>query len=125
MAMDLQTQRRLEDFLHLLEIHSYTLAAYMEFMDPPFRLCIEVCANHCTLTLTLPLDPLSKENALLTLLPSCQPEYFQGTPVRCFTLPAGVAMSFNISSETPTQSWYALYLSVKKILSTAKKIKRL
>lgn len=118
--MDLQTQRRLEDFLKLLDIPYSRLAERMEFIDPPFRFYLEVLNQRILITLTLPLEAPATENALPVLLAQCQPERFQAVPLRCFVTKVGLTASFSPHPESPSQSWFALYRTLKQVLITAK-----
>ena len=84
--MDLQTERRLEQFARLAELPVTRMEPRMEFMLPPFRLYVEVVDERVLLTLALSVEAVHRAQVLKNLLRACNPYLLQGVPLRAYSV---------------------------------------
>ncbi|MCC7005728.1 MAG: hypothetical protein IT497_03655 [Ottowia sp.] len=118
--MDLQTERRLEQFFYLARLPIIRMESRMEVVDPPFRLYVESQQDRVVFAVVLPIDKAQSFAALSALLERCIPERTQGIPMRCFLSQPGLTISCSPDPEFSPEAWFSLYSELKKMLSQAK-----
>ncbi|MGC7406721.1 hypothetical protein ACPWR0_22285 [Pandoraea pneumonica] len=80
--IDLQTQRKLEQFFELLALPARAIEPRMRIVLAPCYLMIEAGATGVTFVLTLIDRAVRAERWLPLLLQTCAPEWSRGIPVK-------------------------------------------
>lgn len=114
--MDLQTERRLEQFFRVLDLPVMRIEPRMEVVDPPFRLYVEDVSERLLISVTLPIPGLWSENVLQRLLELCQPERTQGIPLRGFIVSNQLVLSCSPAPEDSVEQWIKLYHMQRRLL---------
>lgn len=84
--MDLQTERRLEQFFHLSNLSCALITARIEFSIIPFLAYIEYIDEHVPFPMSVKIVSVHSTEILLTLLSQCHPARLQGVPIRAYIL---------------------------------------
>ncbi|MGC0154954.1 type III secretion chaperone SycN [Chromobacterium vaccinii] len=114
--MELQTARRLEQFLQLSELPTPRVEPRMEFSMPPFRLYIEYLDGRVLLSLGRRVEHVHQGEALKQLLVACQPARTQGTPLRAYILREQLVLSCAPASGSETNHWLACVQTMRRLL---------
>ena len=117
--MDLQTERRLEQFFHLLDLPVVRVEPRMEFIDPPFRLYVEWLSERLCLSVALPVVGPTSDDPLSRLLGACQPERSQGIPLRGYALGNGLVVSCCPPPHGEAQQWLNVYRLQQHLLQSS------
>ncbi|BBE08767.1 secretion system apparatus [Mycoavidus cysteinexigens] len=114
--MDLQTQRRLEQFLRLSDLPSVRITPRMEFVVPPYRLYIEYLDERILLSLARQIEAPHRVVVLKSLLNRCQPARLQGVPLRAYVLRNHQVLSCSPAPESEVNHWIACYHTMRRLL---------
>lgn len=114
--MDLQTQRRLEQFLRLSDLPNTRITPRMEFTLPPYRLYIEYLDNRILLSLARSIELPHRATALKTLLTRCQPARTQGVPLRAYVLRNYQVLSYSPAPDSEVSHWIACHHTMRRLL---------
>ncbi|MEG3130515.1 type III secretion chaperone SycN [Pantoea cypripedii] len=114
--MELQTERRLEQFLQLAELPTSQISSRMEFVMQPFRLYIECLDRHILLTLGQEVEPSYQTQILRKSLKACHPARTQGSPVRAWQLRGQQMLSCSPLKESGVNHWLACLNSLRRLL---------
>lgn len=114
--MELQTERRLEQFLQLADLPASQIASRMEFSMPPFRLYVECLDDHILFTLGREVEPSYQSRALRRLLSACHPARTQGTPIRVWQLRGQQMLSCSPSKESDVSHWLSCLQTLRRLL---------
>lgn len=114
--MDLQTERRLEQFFRFLDLPIVRIEPRMEVVDPPFRLYVEWVSERLLLSVALPLVGPISDDPLPRLLELCQPERSQGIPLRGYVLGNRLVVSCCPAPQSEAREWLSLYRLQQRLL---------
>lgn len=117
--MDLQTERRLEQFFRLLDLPIIRIDSRMEIVDPPFRLYIEYFSERILMSVALPIAGFWPDKPLQKLLELCQPERSQGLPLRAYMLSDRLVLSCSPIPENTAEQWTQLYRLLQRLLQVS------
>lgn len=115
--MDLQTQRRLEEFLRLADLAVCRVETRMEFSRPPHRLYIEHLQGRVLLSLSRPLDTCQHLHTLTTLLRRCHPAISRGVPLRAYVLNQQQVLSCAPSPDSDASQWLDCLNVMRRLLA--------
>lgn len=116
--MDLQTERRLEQFLRLSDLPLTRIAPRMEFSVPPLRLYIEYTEGRILLSVSRPIAPAHRIEVLKRLLAACHPARTAGVPLRAYTLREHQVLSCAPAPGSETGDWIACHQAMRRLLET-------
>jgi type III secretion system chaperone SycN len=116
--MDLQTERRLEQFTRLAELPVTRMEPRMEFMLPPFRLYVEVVDERVLLTLALRVEAVHRAQVLKNLLHACNPYLLQGVPLRAYSVRDIQLLSCSPAPRSDGGQWLNCYRTMRRLLET-------
>lgn len=114
--MELQTARRLEHLLQLLNMPAPQLETQMEFSMPPFRLYLECLEKRLVLSLGYPVDVVHQEETLNRLLAACHPARTQGTPLRAYSLRGQQMLSCSPAIDSDATHWFTCLQVMRRLL---------
>jgi type III secretion system chaperone SycN len=116
--MDLQTERRLEQFARLAELPVTRMEPRMEFVLPPFRLYVEVVDERVLLTLALRIETVHRAHILKNLLRACNPYLLQGVPLRAYSVGDIQLISCAPAPRSEGGQWLDCYRTMRRLLET-------
>jgi type III secretion system chaperone SycN len=116
--MDLQTERRLEQFLRLSDFPVDRVETRMEFSFPPFRLYIEYTNGRVLLSLARKVEACRRIQTLKTLLGCCQPACTQGVPLRAYALGDHQVLSCGLVPGSDVNQWIRCLQTMRRLLAT-------
>jgi type III secretion system chaperone SycN len=116
--MDLQTERRLEQFARLAELPVTRMEPRMEFALPPLRLYVEVIDGRVLLTLALRVESVDRAQVMKKLLRACNPSLLQGVPLRAYTVRDIQLLSCAPAPGSDGGSWLNCYRTMHRLLET-------
>jgi type III secretion system chaperone SycN len=114
--MNLQTQRRLEQFARLAELPVTRMEPRMEFALPPFRLYLEVIRERVVLTLAVRVDAVDRTRVLKKLLASCHPAALCGVPLRAYAAREFQLLSCAPAPGSDAGEWLTCYKVMRRML---------
>src|ERR1700738_1876824 len=114
--MNLQTERRLEQFTRLAELPVTHIEPRMEFMLPPLRLYVEVIAERerVLLTLALRVEAVHRAQVLKNLLLACNPYLLQGVPLRAYCARDIQLLSCAPAPSSDVNHWLNCYRTMRR-----------
>jgi type III secretion system chaperone SycN len=116
--MDLQTERRLEQFARLAELPVKRMEPRMEFTLPPLRLYVEAIDDRVLLTLALPIEAVHRAQVLKNLLRACNPYLLQGVPLRAYCVRDIQLLSCAPARHSDGSQWLDCYRTMCRLLET-------
>ena len=114
--MDLQNERRLEQFFRLLELPVTKIESRMEFVLRPFRLYVEYVQGRLLLSLGLPVEASRGTEALKKLLGLCLPARTQGVPLRGYVVKDNLVLSCAPPAGSDVAQWRTCYQAMRRLL---------
>ncbi|MEX3956739.1 secretion protein [Trinickia sp. EG282A] len=114
--MNLQTQRRLEQFARLAELPVIRIEPRMEFALPPFRLYVEVVNERVVMTLAARVDAKERARILKLLLSAWRPAALHGVPVRAFAVRGYQLLACSPAPGSDSGEWLTCYKAMRRIL---------
>jgi type III secretion system chaperone SycN len=116
--MDLQTERRFEQFARLAELPVKRMEPRMEFMLPPLRLYVEVVDERVLLTLALRVEAVHRARILKSLLHACNPYFLQGVLLRAYSVRDLQLLSCAPAPRSDGRQWLECYKTMRRLLET-------
>lgn len=118
-GMNLQTQRRLEQFLRLAELPVVRIDTRMEFAVASKRFYLELVGERAVFTLTRPIESVHRDASLRKLLRLTHPSGLQGVPLRAFTLSNRLALSCAPAPFGDGPHWLHCYRTMSRMLDAS------
>jgi len=114
--MNLQTQRRLEQFLRLAELPVQRIDTRMEFAFARTRFYLELVGERAVFTLARAIEPVHREESLKKLMRLAHPAALQGVPLRAFLLSKQQALSCAPAPLADGTHWLRCYRTMWRLL---------
>lgn len=114
--MDLQMERRMEQFLTLSDLPVTRIERCMEFIVPPFRLYIECLDGRVLLSLGRPVVAACRIEVLKRLLGHCLPARLPGVPLRACLLEDQPFLCCAPAPGSETGLWIACHQEMRRLL---------
>jgi type III secretion system chaperone SycN len=114
--MNLQMQRRLEQFARLAELPLIRIEPRMAFVLSPLRLYIEVVDERVVMTLAARVDHDQRSRILKRLLSAWRPSAFQGVPVRAFAARDYQLLACSPAPGSDSEDWLVCYKAMRRML---------
>ncbi|MDM5065520.1 hypothetical protein OB934_22455 [Aeromonas salmonicida] len=122
--MELQTERRLEQFLQLVGLPGSQIAERMEFSLPPFHLYIECVDAGILLSVGREVEPAWQSAVLEKLLTAGIPAATQGVPLRPWLLRGRQMLSCTLSASGEIPHWIHCLHRMQRLLDSAIGVKK-
>lgn len=122
--MELQTERRLEQFLQLAGLPGSHISERMEFSLPPFHLYIECIDAGILLSIGRDVELAWQREVLEKLLTSCIPARTQGVPLRAWILRGRQMLSCTLSTGGDIPHWLSCLQTMQRLLDNAIGVKK-
>jgi type III secretion system chaperone SycN len=114
--MDLQMERKLEQFLQLLELPCSRIGPRLEFVQPPMRVFIEAVGARLVLSLARPVDPARRDDALRSLVARCDPVRHGGLILRACALRRDLMLSCTLDAALDVAAWLQAHRTLRRLL---------
>ncbi|WDD90582.1 secretion protein (plasmid) [Burkholderia sp. FERM BP-3421] len=114
--MDLQTERKLEQFLRLLELPCSRIASRLEFAQPPLRVFIEAVGARLVLSVARPIDAARRDDALRRLVARCDPARHGGLILRACALRRDLMLSCTLDAAHDVGAWLDAHRTLRRLL---------
>lgn len=114
--MDLQMERKLEQFLRLLELPCSRIGPRLEFTQPPLRVFIEFVGTGLVLSLAQPVDAARRDNALRRLVARCDPVRHGGLILRACALSRDLMLSCTLGAEHDVSTWIEAHRTLRRLI---------
>lgn len=116
--MDLQTERRLEQFLRLSDLHCTRIEARLEFIQSPMRFFIEYLEGRILLSFVRPVEASRRMDTLKALLLRCQPARTQGVVLRACVTRDHLMLSCALAPDSDVNHWMLCQRTMRRLLDT-------
>ena len=116
--MDLQSERRLEQFLRILDFPHARLDERMEFVHAQMRLFVEFVEERLVLSLACAIEAARRNEALTRLLARCDPMRMHGLVVRAFSAGGQLVLSCALPRDAGVDDWLACHRTMRRLLDT-------
>lgn len=117
--MDLQMERRMEQFLELSGLSAARTEPCMEFIMPPCRLYIECLDGRILLSLGRPVAAACRVEVLKRLLGQCLSTRLPGVPLRACLLQDQSFLSCSPARDSGPGHWMACHQEMRRLLDAA------
>ena len=114
--MDLQMERKLEQFLRLLELPCSRIDSRLEFAHPPMRVFIEAVGARLVLSISRPVDAARRVDTLRRLVARCDPARHGGLIVRACALRRDLMLSCTLGAAHGVNAWLDAHLTLCRLL---------
>jgi type III secretion system chaperone SycN len=113
--MDLQTERRLEQFVRILGLPCIRISERMEFAYAQMHLLIEVVERRLVLSFVWIVDTAFRDDALKRLLSRSNPQRTHGVVLRAFASGSHLVLSCAFPNHTVVSDWLAIHGTMRRI----------
>lgn len=116
--MDLQAERRLEQFVSLLRLPCSRVAERMEFVQGSIRLFVECAEQRIILSLARSVDAAHRVESLAHLLSRCDPVRTGGIVLRACVTRDYLILSGTLMLSADINDWLGCYRVMHRLLDT-------
>jgi type III secretion system chaperone SycN len=113
--MDLQTERRIEQFVRILGLPCARVSKQMEFAYAQMHLLIEIVERRLVMSFTWMVDAALRDDALKRLLSRPNPQRTHGVVLRAFASGNHLVLSCAFPAHTGVSDWLALHGIMRRI----------
>ncbi len=114
--MDLQTERRLEQFLRLSDLHCTRIDTRLEFIQSAMRFFIEYIEGRILLSFVQPVETSRRMDMLKALLLRCQPARTQGVVLRACVTRDHLMLSCAPAPDSDVSHWLLCQRTMRRLL---------